>query len=148
MKLAQSGSRGVFWRANPRGTHRRTLAPKQWEQGDWWIRWACPHGHLHRKLIGAKSVANDEAGRQRLEGMCPTRTSKPESCLLSEVIDAHLTAAKAHKRTWREDQRYGKTWKARFAGRTLDDITAGEVEKFRTERLPGQERCAARHSKP
>ncbi len=26
------------------------------ERGDWWIRWSCPHWHLHRALSGPKSL--------------------------------------------------------------------------------------------
>jgi integrase len=137
MKLAMSKVRGVFWRANVRGTQRHEQ--RRDERGDWWIRWACPHGHLHREHIGPKSRAREESERRRIERPCPRRTPKPASWLLSDVIDAQVEAAKAHKRTWREDQRYGETWKARFAGRTLDEITAGEVEKLRTERLQGKD---------
>jgi integrase len=58
---------------------------------------------------------------------------------LADVIDEYLEMAKGRKRTWKEDRRYGEAWKTRFAGRTLDEITAGEVEKVRTERLQGEE---------
>jgi len=38
---------------------------------------------------------------------------------------------RAAKRTWREDKRYGETWKARFAGRTLDEnaVTPATVNR-------------------
>jgi hypothetical protein len=71
MKLARSGSRGVFWRAGGRGTQKQKLPGGIHERGDWWIRWACGHGHLHRALAGPKSLAQKEAERHRLE--CPDR---------------------------------------------------------------------------
>jgi hypothetical protein len=61
MKLAKSGSRGVFWRANERGTQELRLGKEHREQGDWWIRWACPHGHLHRAQVGPKALAQRES---------------------------------------------------------------------------------------
>lgn len=135
MKLAASGSRGVFWRVNERGTQERRLGEGRRERGDWWIRWVCPHGHLHRGQIGPKALAQRESERRRIERPCPEREQKPKSWLLSDVIEEYVEAAKGDKRTWREDKRYGETWKARFTGRTLDEITAGEVEKIRTERI-------------
>jgi hypothetical protein len=47
MKHAASGVRGVFWRENPRGTQERRVTGGGRARGDWWIRWACPFGHLH-----------------------------------------------------------------------------------------------------
>ena len=79
MRLAKSGSRGLFWRPNDRGTQEFTLPdgkrpaagdPRRGQRGDWWIRWTCPHGHLHREQAGPKSLAQKEAERRRLERPC------------------------------------------------------------------------------
>jgi integrase len=51
------------------------------------------------------------------------------------VIREYLDEAKSYKRSYRDDARYGRVWAERFAGRTLDEITPGEVEKIRAERL-------------
>ncbi len=134
MKLAESGTRGVFWRRNPRGT-QEVRGPQGRERGDWWIRWACPHGHLHRMLIGPKSLAREESERHRIERPCPLRKPKPASYLLADVIREYLDEAKSYKRSYRDDKRYGDIWSARFAGRTLDEITPAEVEKIKAERL-------------
>ncbi|MBI2218947.1 MAG: hypothetical protein HYU51_16805 [Candidatus Rokubacteria bacterium] len=135
MKLAKSGSRGVFWRASERGTQDLRRPGGVRERGDWWIRWSCPYGHLHRAQVGAKSVARTEAERHRLERPCPERQPKATAHLLADVIRDYLTDAKAHKRSYRDDARFGKVWSERFAGRTLDEITPGDVEKIRTARL-------------
>ncbi len=135
MREAASGSRGVFWRPNERGTQ-----VKRTERGDWWIRWTCPYPHkspLHRKLVGPKSLAIKEVARCRLEAdsLCPIRKPKPSSYLLADVIREYLDASKDHKKSHRDDVRYGAMWSERFAGRTLNEITAGDVEKVRAERL-------------
>lgn len=104
-------------------------------RGDWWIRWKCPHGHLHRELIGPKSKAVEESQRRRLERPCPARDAKPTTYLLGDVIDEYLKSIKPVKRSYRDDARYGKAWKARFGGRALEEIRAGDLEKIRTERL-------------
>jgi integrase len=51
------------------------------------------------------------------------------------VIEGYLSATRTLKHSWKDDARYGKVWTARFPGRTLDEITAGELERIRTERL-------------
>src|SRR5437667_8778511 len=137
MKLAESGSRGVFWRLHLRGTQQRKRSGAPKERGDWWIRWACPHGHLHRARIGPKSLAQKKAEQHRLERPCPARRAKPATHLLADVIREYLDATKNHKRSRKDDARYGDMWSERFKGRTLDEITAGDVEKIRAERLEG-----------
>lgn len=135
MRLAKSGSRGVFWRANDRGTQELRRSAGERQRGDWWVRWTCPHGHLHRELVGPKSLAQKEAERRRLERPCPQRAPKATAHLLPDVIRDYLADAKASKRSYRDDARFGKAWSARFDGRTLDEITPGEIEKIRTARL-------------
>ncbi len=135
MKLAQSGSRGVFFRANSRGTQETKKRDGARVRGDWWIRWACPHGHLHRALVGPKSLATQEAQRKRLGQPCPARQPKPTNYLLADVIDEYLESAKKTKRSWKNDERYGNAWKARFGARPLDDVTPADLERVRTERL-------------
>jgi integrase len=133
MKLAASGSRGVFWKAHDRGTQELRTDDGR-ERGDWWIRWKCPHGHLHRKLVGPKSLAQRESEKHRIERPCPTRRPKPVPHLLADVIDEYLKHNKS-KRSWKDDDRHGKRWKERFRGRTLEEITTGELERIRTERV-------------
>jgi excisionase family DNA binding protein len=58
---AQSGVRGVFWRANPRGVQERRRPEDGRERGEWWIRWgqragSSPSGgdrsEVHRRVPG------------------------------------------------------------------------------------------------
>lgn len=138
MKLATSGSRGVIWRANPRGSQKIRRRDGRREAGDWWIRWACPHGHLHRALVGPKSLATEEVQRKRLERPCPRRQARPVSYLVADVIKEYLAEAKPSKRYFRNDERYGKTWTERLGGRSLEEVTPADLEKIRTQRLAGQ----------
>src|SRR5262245_7434836 len=120
MRLATSGSRGVIWRANPRGTQefRRPGGPR--ERGDWWIRWACLNGHLHRAHVGPKSLATQEVPRNRLERPCPRHQPLPVNHLLADVIREYLASAKVIKRSYRNDERYGATWIERLGRRRLE----------------------------
>lgn len=135
MKLATSGSRGVFFRANPRGTQETKGREGGRVRGDWWARWTCPHGHLHRALVGPKSIAVQEVQRKRLERPCPARQVKPTMFLLTDVIAEYLATTGSHKRSQADDARYGRTWAARFPGRTMEEIKPAELERIRVERL-------------
>ena len=135
MKLAESGSRGVFWRSNERGSQERKLPSGARERGDWWIRWTCPYRHLHRAQVGPKALAQRESERRRVEHPCPARQPKPSSYLLADVIRECLAGIEGRKRSYKDDRRYGDVWSERFAGRTLEDVTPAELEKVRTERL-------------
>jgi integrase len=127
----------VFFRANPRGTQELRRPGGSRQRGDWWIRWACPHGHLHREQIGPKSLAREESERRRIEHPCPQRTPKPSSYLLADVIDEYLKATKHTKRSHREDSRHGKRWKERFGGSSLEEISPADLDRVRTELLTG-----------
>jgi integrase len=148
MKLANSGSRGVYWRHNPRGSQELRDNGIR-ERGDWWIRWSCSHGHLHRKEIGPKSQAIDEAGDRRSLAkkidhhltaeergrLCPKHRPRPTSFLLTDVTRDYLNASKGYKRSHRDDARYGTMWTERFQGRTLEDVAPADLERVKTERL-------------
>ena len=64
----------------------------------------------------------------------PRHRPKPVTHLLADVIDEYLKHNRS-KRSWKDDDRHGKRWKERFGGRTLEDITPGELERMRTERV-------------
>ena len=92
------------------------------------------HGRGRRPppdLVQSTTLDNSS---HRLEKPCPKHRPKPASYLLADVIDEYLKHNKS-KRSWKDDDRHGKRWKERMAGRTLEDITPAELERFRTERL-------------
>lgn len=126
---------GVFWRPDERGGQDRRITDGGRQRGDWWIRWACPHGHLHRHQVGPKALAQRESERHRVERPCPRRQPKPTSYLLADVIREYLVCIEGRKQSYKDDKRYGDVWSERFAGRTLDEITPVELEKVRSERL-------------
>lgn len=134
MKLARSGSRGVFWRTHPRGSQElRGNGAKQ--RGEWWIRWKCAFGHRpHREKVGPKSIAQKRVEQRRLDRFCPDRAPRATAHLLADVIRDYLASAK-HKRSAKDDARYGAAWSARWGGRLLDDITPAELERYKVERL-------------
>jgi hypothetical protein len=135
MRVAGSGSRGVFWRPNERGTQERRLGEGHRQRGDWWVRWACSYGHLHRAQVGPKALAQRDSERRRIERPCPKRQPKPTHHMLADVIREYLAGIEGRKRSYKDDQRYGDVWSERFAGRSLEEVTPAELEKIRSERL-------------
>src|SRR5438445_7242656 len=103
MKKAKSGSRGVYWRANVTGTQDLRRAGAERERGDWWIRWTCPLGHLHREHVGAKSLATKRAEAKRQERPCPRQRVRPAHYLLADVITEYLAVSKVSKLSHKDD---------------------------------------------
>jgi integrase len=137
MKLAVSGKRGVFWRANPRGTQELRQAGGGRQRGDWWICWYCSLGHKHRELIGPKAVAEQEAERRRTqsrrEAFCPRQQPANRPVLFQDAAKEYLDWSKAHKRSWRTDAHWLDRLRGVFAGKTLDEITPEAIERFKLD---------------
>lgn len=136
MRQAQSGLRGVFWRSHPRGS-QETRVPGGRVRGDWWIRWTCSYGHLHREKIGPKALAEDEYHRRRTqarrEEFCPRVQRGPRPVLFEDAAKEYLEWARTDKRSWMTDQHWLNRLRARFAGKTLDEITPQDVERFKAD---------------
>lgn len=114
--------RGLFER--PRGS------------GIWWIRYADAHGVEHRERVGKKSLARDVYARRRaavVENRFNADAIRRNAVSLDRAIDGYL-ARKAHKPSIRNMKRIGEMWKRRFAGRTLREIEARDVELVEAER--------------
>ena len=134
MKLATSGKRGVFWRPNPRGSQELRQAGSR-VRGDWWMRWTCGLGHLHRELGGAKSMAEAECERRRTQarrdGFCPRVSVPGRPVLFADVAKQYEEWSKATKRSWKRDREYLARLKPWFAGKTLAEIKPQDVEAFK-----------------
>ena len=134
MKLARSGSRGVFWRASARGTQELKLQQGVRQRGDWWVRWKCGFRHLHRQRVGPKSGAQREAERHRLQRDCPDREQRPQQHLVRDAVNEYLATSKVMKRSYKDDARYGAMWIDRFGACSLDEITPERLGKVQAER--------------
>ena len=136
MKAAKSGHRGVFWRGNPRGTQELRGRGR----GDWWVRWACGCGRLHRAQVGPKAVAREECERRRtrarIESWCPTREQNQRvtvKTLLALVEKDYRVNGKRSLRTMLCAQ---KPILSHFgAGRMATDLSAGDLKTYRDARL-------------
>jgi integrase len=136
MRGPQSGIRGVFWRSNPRGTQD----VRGRGRGDWWVRWACGCGRLHRAQVGPKGLAREECERRRtrarVENWCPTREQGQRvtvKALLALIEKDYRVNRKRSLRTMLCTQ---KPLLGHFgAGRVATDLTAGDLKSYRDARL-------------
>lgn len=111
-------------------------------EGAWWIRWACPHGHLHRAKVGPKGLARTEYEkckvRGRTEGYCPRRVAAERltvrEALAAVVADYTANGRSAIAEVMRHERRL-----AAYLGPTRDtaDLTAGEIDAYATARRQG-----------
>jgi len=111
-------SRGIFER--PAGS------------GVWWVRYHDEHGREHREKVGPKALAQQVYRKRKTEiaerRFFPERIGRRD-VLLADMIDDVLTRGK-HLRALAEYERAGRYWKATFPGRTLAQITPGDVERY------------------
>ena len=120
---SQRRQRGIFER--PRGS------------GIWWACYFDEHGKRHREKVGPKGLAAKVYQKRKTEvqerRFFPERMRRRD-WLLADVIDDYLARNKGKLRWFDHYERYGRTWKAAFPGRTLAQILPGDVERYIAER--------------
>jgi integrase len=134
--------RGVFW-----------YAP-----GVYGVRFVCGAGHDHKEPVSrlkgeAVRVHHERRARVLAEsGWCPRAERRAAlgrarieeararaRMTLREYAKDYLEWAKTHKRSWRQDQsRLDSTILPVLGDRHLDEITTGDVERFRDSLLVGR----------
>jgi integrase len=107
--------------------------------GEWWICWACPHGHIHREKIGPKGLALTEYQKRKVAvktaGFCLTQARRERPTLFSVASDRYLAwAAKERPRSVTFRDKALKHLSGRFGGKTLDAISKADVEAYLTIR--------------
>lgn len=131
----------------PKSKKVRGIYEREPGSGVWSFRYADENRKLQRKLGGTKEQAKN-AYRQakktvRAAKLAPPPTdvlvNAPPPQTLAGMIDDVLARTKGVLRSWREYQRSGKMWKAEYPGRALDDITPGDIERWRAAKLAQKE---------
>lgn len=135
--MTKSGFRGVYWKPRKNGGQKLRLPEGQMQDGVWAIRYMCALGHLHREEVGPKALAQHEYFRRktevRREGFCPRQKDSYRPTLFRDAARDYLTWSKAEKRSWKTDELWLKRLTMHFGGKTLDQITSEEVERFKGE---------------
>ena len=131
-------------------TKKKDKAPRgvrRYATGAWGIRYACGAGHFHKEIIGhVKGDAISVYHRRRLRvqsepGWCPQveaaqkRANEAARVTFSDFADDYLKWAKTHKRSWKTNEGQIKAAKAAFGEKRLDEITTGDIERFRDSLL-------------
>ena len=120
----RSAERGLFER--PKGS------------GVWWVRYHDESGREHREHVGPKALARKVYTKRKNE--VQERRFFPENIgrrdiLLADMIDDVLKRAKGRVRAYVDYDRYGRYWKQAFQGRTLGQISPGDVERYQAQRI-------------
>jgi hypothetical protein len=121
--MARSGEakhRGVFER--PRGS------------GNWWVRYADEHGHIHRERAGPKSLAIRLYTRRRAE--VQERRFFPERCrrrdvLLADFIRDYLARVQGTLRSYADLERHGRVWQVALGDRPLRQKVTERLAEYR-----------------
>src|SRR5262245_14841771 len=116
-------SRGIY--EHPKGS------------GAWWVCFFDEHGCRHRQKVGPKALALKVCQKRKTEvqerRFFPERLRRRD-WLLAAVIDDYLARNRGKLRWFDHYERYGRTWKQAFRGRTLAHILPGDVERYVAQR--------------
>lgn len=127
MARAGGEDRGLFER--PKGS------------GVWWIRYHDHSGKERREKVGKKTAARQLYQKRKEEARLgvklPENLSRPDAgrLTLAELIDRYRQEVRTNKKSWREDERHAGYWVEAFGDRFIDELTPGDVEGWKAQRL-------------
>jgi integrase len=116
--------RGIFER--PRGS------------GIWWVRYHDEHAREHREKVGPKGLAVKVYQKRKTEiqerRFFPERI-RTRDVLLADMLSDHLVRVRGKLRSTRECERYARYWNDALPGRTLRQVTSGDIERYVARRI-------------
>ncbi len=116
-------TRGIFERPNGSGV--------------WWILYYDDAGRRHREKIGPKQLAVDTYRKRKTEireaRFFPERIRRRD-VLVENAISDYLDREKGQLRSFPNYERAGRYFSDAFKGKTLSQIVAGDVERYRAKR--------------
>jgi integrase len=123
-KLAKRRQRGIFERPT--------------DSGIWWVRYHDEHGREHREKIGPKGLALKVYQKRKTEvqerRFFPERI-RTRDVLLTDMLTDYLVRVRGKLRSMRECERYARYWKNALPGRTLRQVTPGDIERYVARRV-------------
>ena len=125
--------------------HDRGIFERPKESGVWWVCYFDEKRRKHREKVGPKALAVKVYQKRKNEiaerRFFPERIRRRE-VLLADMIADCLARTKDTLRSQKERKRYGELWKKALPGRTLREITAGDLERYKARRLSGELKAA------
>lgn len=138
-KMDRDAPRGIF--RHPSSTERATI---------WAIRYYCAGGHLHKERVGPlksdaiRTYYERRARAHQEPGWCPRMVHERERARLEAereraakritfgmFAEQYIEWSRQHKRSWKNTRTMMRAAAAAFGARKLDEITTGDVERFR-----------------
>jgi integrase len=134
-------------RTKPDARQARGIFERPVGSGIWWVRYHDEQGREHRERVGPKKLAAEVYRKRKTEiaerRFFPERIRRRE-VRLADQIDDYLKRIERTHRSYSESERHGALWKAAFPGRTLREISPGDVERYKARRLAGELRPSDR----
>jgi integrase len=119
MRRRDVKQRGVFER--PKGS------------GIYWVRYYV-RGHEFREKVGGKQEAIDRYQQRKVQARDGTLPSRTPDVLFADFVREYLANEKHRMRSFRNYERHGRVWCARFDGRTLRSILPLDIDRCVTRR--------------
>jgi integrase len=129
---------------------QRGVYEKESGSNVWWIRYADANGRIRREKVGNKAAAADlyrKRKTQVLQGEKLPEKFRAKAVTFSDLADDAMEWAKAHKRTWEDDEIRLKPLRDAFGSRPAESITAQDIERWFTAEGRSRNRDSKRSKK-
>lgn len=91
---------------------------------------------LRHQQVDDKTFRPDMLGRWKEDPKPDVDgVEQPKAKLIADLIDEVVAEAKVTITTWKEDERFGREWKAELGTRRVDEVTVEDVLRWRRRRL-------------
>jgi integrase len=106
--------------------------------GEYWIRYVDANRKEHKEKIGKRLSLAVKVYQKRkteiIEGRFFPRSPQKRDIIIDEFVATYLQQARGTVKGFKDYERYGAIWTARFKGRRLRTIAEDEVEAWKQQR--------------
>src|SRR5437879_545599 len=119
-----------------RDVKQRGVFERPKASGVYWVRYYV-RGREFREKVGAKQEAIDRYQQRKVQARDGTLPSRAADVLFADFVREYLANEKHRMRSFRNYERHGRVWCARFDGRTLRSILPLDIDRWVTRRAAG-----------
>lgn len=107
--------------------------------GVFWVLFYDQFGRRHREKVGSLSAAREVYAQRktevRLRKFDPEDVTRRKVLTVEQLVKRYMPEIRANKRSWKDDERYGRFWTEFLGHLALDQVRPEDVERWKVKRL-------------